>query len=226
MAVGRSGGGQPVGPRPRRAGRGGRARRRRARARRPGAVRAHRPARVDHPRRRARSATCSGSLQGARHRRRHLRHRRHPGRGRDRPRHHPGRSGPKPREGVPVEEIKRELYTRLTARPDTEVRLVLDQPPVRRVLARQQPVPGFGWARFAPAASDPPGARSRTTATGSVTLTNGLVTVAVDPADGTFATRRPARLRPPGRRRRPRRHLQLLAPATDDRGRHARHRCR
>ena len=59
--------------------------------------------------------------------------------------------GPEPREGVPVEEVKRELFTRLTARPDTEVRLVIDQPPVRRVLARQESVPGFGWGAFAPA---------------------------------------------------------------------------
>ncbi len=59
--------------------------------------------------------------------------------------------GTEPREGVPVEEIKRELYTRLSARPDTQVRLSLDQPPVRRILARQEQVPGFGWARFSPA---------------------------------------------------------------------------
>ena len=50
--------------------------------------------------------------------------------------------------------------------------------------------------------------------TASVTLANGLVAVVVDPADGTFAARRPARLRPAGRRRRPRRLLQLLPAAT------------
>ncbi len=94
--------------------------------------------------------------------------------------------GTEPREGVPVEQIKRELYTRLTARPETEVRLALDQPPVRRILARQHTVPGFGWARFAPVpilhpveVTDEP--------TGAVTLANGLVTVAIDPADGTFS---------------------------------------
>ncbi len=59
--------------------------------------------------------------------------------------------GTEEREGVPVEEIKRELFTRLTARPDTQVRLTLDQPPVRRILARQQAVPGFGWAHITPA---------------------------------------------------------------------------
>ncbi len=94
--------------------------------------------------------------------------------------------GTEPRDGVPVEEIKRELYTRLTARPDTEVRLTLDQPPVRRILARQDDVPGFGWARFEPAALAHP-VRVEGDATGGVTLANGLVTVVVDAADGTFS---------------------------------------
>ncbi|MGH9079812.1 MAG: hypothetical protein ACRDYE_07020, partial [Acidimicrobiales bacterium] len=94
--------------------------------------------------------------------------------------------GAEPRDGVPIEQVKRELYTRLTARPDTEVRLVLDQPPVRRVLARQQTVPGFGWAPFKPAGIDHP-VQVHDKAGGAVTLANGLVTVAVDPGDGTFA---------------------------------------
>ena len=98
--------------------------------------------------------------------------------------------GTEPRDGVPVEEIKRELYTRLTADPTAEVRLTLDQPPVRRILARQDPVPGFGWARFAAARLAQPVRVEDEVApgeTGPVTLTNGLVTVAIDPTDGTFA---------------------------------------
>ncbi|MGP8007451.1 MAG: alpha-mannosidase [Acidimicrobiales bacterium] len=93
--------------------------------------------------------------------------------------------GSEPREGVAVEEVKRELFTRLTARPDTEVRITLDQPAVRRVLARQAPVAGFGWARFAAA----PLAHPVTVIgdAGDLTLTNGLVTVVVDAADGTFS---------------------------------------
>ena len=97
--------------------------------------------------------------------------------------------GSEEREGVPVEEVKRELYTRLSAHPETRVRFTLDQPPVRRQLALQR-VPGFGWSRFeAEPLAHPvvvvdgdPGA--------GVTLTNGLVTVAVDAAgraDGTFS---------------------------------------
>ncbi len=58
--------------------------------------------------------------------------------------------GSEPCDEAPIEEVKRELFTRLTARPETEVRLTIDQPPVRRLLARQGVVPGFGWAAFAP----------------------------------------------------------------------------
>jgi len=94
--------------------------------------------------------------------------------------------GPEPREGVPVEEVKRELYSRLTARPDIEVRLVIDQPPIRRVLARQEPVPGFGWARFEPRELTHP-VRLDDSDPAGPTLTNGLVTVIVDPSTGTFS---------------------------------------
>jgi hypothetical protein len=94
--------------------------------------------------------------------------------------------GTDPRDGVPIEEIKRELYARLTARPETEVRFKLDQPPVRRILARQAEVPGFGWSRFAAAPLSHP-ARLEGGGTDAVTLDNGLVTVAIDAADGTFS---------------------------------------
>ena len=94
--------------------------------------------------------------------------------------------GTDPREGVPIEEIKRELYTRLTARPETEVRLKLDQPPVRRILARQEEVPGFGWSRFAAAPLSHP-ARLESEGTDPVCLDNGLVTVVIDATDGTFS---------------------------------------
>jgi mannosylglycerate hydrolase len=93
--------------------------------------------------------------------------------------------GPEPREGVPVEEVKRELYARLSARPDVEVRLFIDQPPTRRILARQEPVPGFGWARLSPATLAHPA--TLTVGADGVTLANGLLEVVVDPTDGTFS---------------------------------------
>ena len=94
--------------------------------------------------------------------------------------------GPEPREGVPLEEVKAELFSRLNERPDAEVRLFIDQPAVRRLIARQAPVPGFGWSRFAPEPIDRP-ARRIDRPDGRVTLANGLLEVVIDPADGTFS---------------------------------------
>ncbi|MHB1712564.1 MAG: alpha-mannosidase, partial [Acidimicrobiales bacterium] len=98
--------------------------------------------------------------------------------------------GSEARDDVPVEEIKRELFTRLAARPDTAVRITLDQPAVRRVLCRQQSVPGFGWAKLAPARLDHPviiEAGGGTASDAGISLSNGLVAVVVDPTDGTFS---------------------------------------
>ena len=128
--------------------------------------------------------------------------------------------GPEPREGAPIEEVKRELYTRLTARPDTEVRLIIDQPPIRRILARPAPVPGFGWGHFSPAPLGHPVRLDQDDDT-RVTLANGLVTVVVAPGDGTFSIDGVARLRPSRGRRRPRRHVQLLAAHPRHGRRHA-----
>ena len=52
--------------------------------------------------------------------------------------------GSEERFDVPIASIKQDLYTRLGARPDSIVRIRIDQPPVRRVLARVADVPGFG----------------------------------------------------------------------------------
>jgi len=94
--------------------------------------------------------------------------------------------GPEPRDGVPVEEIKRELYSRLTARPDIEVRLIIDQPPTRRALARQESVPGFGWGRYTPAPLAHP-VRLEGDPISGLALANDLVTVTVDAVSGTFS---------------------------------------
>ena len=142
--------------------------------------------------------------------------------------------GTEPHDGVPVEEIKRDLFTRLTARPDTQVRLRLDQPPIRRILARVADVPGYGWQAFTPVpligrvtAEQTTGYATADAAEGSeatanaaegselpasdVVLSNGTTTVVVDARDRDLLHQRPGRFRPSGRRRRSRRHLQLLA---------------
>jgi len=103
--------------------------------------------------------------------------------------------GPDERPGIPVAEVKQDLYTRLAARPDVSVRVRLDQPPIRRIAARVTGVPGFGWRAFEPApllhpacvGPEEPDAGDTDLPAGAVVLSNGLVTVAVDPVDGTFA---------------------------------------
>ncbi len=95
--------------------------------------------------------------------------------------------GPEERPDVPIAEAKRDLYTRLGARPDVSVRVSLDQSPIRRVAARASAVPGLGWRQFEPAPLANPVTVEEPVDGGGVVLANGLVTVAVDPAHGTFA---------------------------------------
>jgi len=65
------------------------------------------------------------------------------------------------------------------------IRVRLDQPPIRRIAARVADVTGFGWRAFVPAPLAHPVTVEE--AEGTVTLGNGLVTVVVDPTDGTFS---------------------------------------
>jgi mannosylglycerate hydrolase len=78
-------------------------------------------------------------------------------------------------------QAKGALFTKLGARPDAQVFVELDQPRIRRVLALVESVPGWGWAPLSPAPVAHP-ARAEGT-----TLSNGLVEVVIDEADGTFA---------------------------------------
>ena len=93
--------------------------------------------------------------------------------------------GSEERFDVPIASIKQDLYTRLGARPDSVVRILIDQPPVRRVLARVADVPGFGWKVLEPVAPSHP--ISVEDAADTVVMQNGLVTVAVSRDDGTFS---------------------------------------
>ncbi len=99
--------------------------------------------------------------------------------------------GPEERPNVPIAEAKQDLYTRLGARPDVMVRVRLDQPPIRRIVARCAEVPGFGWAPFiaAPLVHRATLSEEPTTEgpAGSVVVENGLVRVVVDRTDGTFS---------------------------------------
>ncbi len=99
--------------------------------------------------------------------------------------------GSEERFDVPLASIKQDLYTRLGARPDSVVRIRIDQPPIRRVLARVADVPGFGWSAASPAPLAHPvtvtGGGGEGDDTGPVVLGNGLVSLSIDRATGTFA---------------------------------------
>ena len=102
--------------------------------------------------------------------------------------------GPEENPFVQIASIRHDLYTRLGARPDTMVRVQLDQPPLRRILAVADTTPGFGWRAFEPAplinpvtVADSHSDQGNDGAVAPVVLTNGLVTVEIDLADGTFA---------------------------------------
>jgi mannosylglycerate hydrolase len=101
--------------------------------------------------------------------------------------------GPEERPNVAIAEAKQDLFTRLGARPDVSVRVRLDQPPIRRVAARVAPVEGFGWRAFAPVPLEHPATLRLAepgdpeAPEGAMVLSNGMVTVVVDPNDGTFS---------------------------------------
>jgi mannosylglycerate hydrolase len=93
--------------------------------------------------------------------------------------------GTEEKPGVPIAEAKQDVYTRLGARPDAVVRVAMDQPSTRKILARTAEVPGYGWAAFEPVPLAHPVEVEEPE--GSIVLTNGLVRIDVDPATGTFA---------------------------------------
>ena len=210
---------QPVTARPVGRRRGGRPRRRAGAGRRPGALGALGPARVDGARRQhgAHHARHAAGAQdrrrrlGPRHqdrgdRRGHRHHARRRHRGAPERPHRGGQAGPlHPAGRAP----RRRGARRHGSAPDPE-----DRRPHRRGarIRVERLRAGASWST-----------RSRSSEPdGSVVLTNGLVRVEVDRPDGTFSLDGIAGLRPAGRRRRPRRLLQLLAAAARLRRRHAR----
>ncbi|HSZ37102.1 MAG TPA: hypothetical protein VK773_08430 [Acidimicrobiales bacterium] len=95
--------------------------------------------------------------------------------------------GVEEKPNVPIAEAKQEVFTKLGARPDMSVRVAMDQPSTRRIVARAAEVPGFGWAAFAPAPLAHPVEVTETADGGPIELANGLVRVELDPSTGTFA---------------------------------------
>ena len=94
--------------------------------------------------------------------------------------------GTEEKPDVPIAEAKQDVYTRLGARPDAVVRVGHGPAVDRQIVARTAEVPGYGWRRLR-------GRRRWHTRSRSarprapVVLSNGLVTVEIDKASGTFA---------------------------------------
>ncbi len=90
--------------------------------------------------------------------------------------------GTEEKPNVPIAEAKQDLFTKLGARPDVAIRVAMDQPSTRRIVARTTEIPGYGWSSFAPAPLAHP-----VEVTDPVVLANELVRVEIDPSTGTFA---------------------------------------
>jgi alpha-mannosidase len=93
--------------------------------------------------------------------------------------------GTQERPNVPIAEAKQDIFTKLGARPDAVVRVAMDQPSTRRIAARVRHVPGYGWQRFEAVDLEHPA--EATSGVISASLSNGLVSVEIDRASGTFA---------------------------------------
>ena len=121
---------------------------------------------------------------------------------------------PERSNGLQVEQIKNDLLARFALRPDAQVRVKLDQASSRRVLARVEDIPGFGWKAWQPLPLRDPVAATEE-ADGRLVLANSLVTVDTLADRRHLRAQRHAGLQPARRLRRLRRHLQLLAPEHD-----------
>jgi len=84
--------------------------------------------------------------------------------------------------GVELAPSRLELLSLLGADPTLRTRVTLTQPPIRRVVSRVDAVPQFGWSPFVAATPAHP-----VTALADNGLSNGLVDVVVDAANGTFS---------------------------------------
>lgn len=86
-----------------------------------------------------------------------------------------------------VAEAKQDIYTRIGARPDVPIHVELHQPVIRRVLAKVDTVPGFGWRAFEPGVLHNPASVEHHASDGTVWMGNGRTAVVIDPRDGTFS---------------------------------------
>ncbi len=97
--------------------------------------------------------------------------------------------GATPNPHVELEELRRDLYTRVGEIPTLRATVTLDQPRIRRVAVLTEPIAGYGWDVLRPAAPTHRAVAEVCNVDGvsSVALSNGLRSVIIDPTNGTFA---------------------------------------
>ncbi len=93
------------------------------------------------------------------------------------------RLGAEPDPAADIEGARRAVYEHLGDHRGELLRIRTTYPPVQRLLARVEPVDGFGWVPFDERVVS---SANPVRAEGTV-VANGLVAVEVDPATGTFA---------------------------------------
>ena len=81
-----------------------------------------------------------------------------------------------------LDDVKADVLERARAHPDAPVHVRILQPPSRTVLTYVDGVPGFGWTTWAPSPLPVPPAVAN-----GATIGNGIVSVEVERADGTFS---------------------------------------
>jgi mannosylglycerate hydrolase len=91
--------------------------------------------------------------------------------------------GPDERPNVEITQVKRDIFTRMGARPEATIRIAMEQPPIRRIVARVAEVESYGWRSFEPVTL----AHPVTTSTDPIGLDNGLVAIVLSAEDGTFS---------------------------------------
>jgi hypothetical protein len=90
----------------------------------------------------------------------------------------------KPAAGASVEEARRELYARLGASEHEWFRVRMHRPPMQRLLAYVEDIPGYGWRAWSSDACSLEAAV--VVSDDGLKLGNGMCTVEIDPATGTF----------------------------------------
>jgi hypothetical protein len=88
---------------------------------------------------------------------------------------------PQLREWLDLDAIKADIADKVNNHPERPIKMRITQNPTRRLVCRIDDMPGFGWRRWTGS-----GSNALPVSVDGQTMTNGLLTVAVDAADGTL----------------------------------------